>query len=135
MDLDQQVYNIDKVKQYYNKEILDYIEKNLDLYFNEGMIFKELEPLRFNINHQNIIKGELKYNKETYNINHISIKLFISYTSIICLQISDIIILDTKYWDFSRTTSKYRNMFLDSTTKEVIKDINKGKILLINLNK
>lgn len=44
------------------------------------------------------------------------------------------IFLDSYYWDYSRTTSKYRNIFLDMTTNEVKKAIKEGTIKLTNLN-
>jgi hypothetical protein len=44
------------------------------------------------------------------------------------------IFLDSHYWDYSRTTSKYRNMFLNMTTKEIEKGIKSNEIELVNLN-
>ena len=35
---------------------------------------------------------------------------------------------------YSKTTSKYRNMFLGETTKETQKKINSGEYILTNLN-
>ena len=42
--------------------------------------------------------------------------------------------LDTNY-DYSRTTSKYRNMFLNDTTKNIERKIKEGIYILTNLNK
>jgi hypothetical protein len=42
--------------------------------------------------------------------------------------------LDEKYWNYSRTTSKYRNMFLEESGKEIERKIKKGIYLLANLN-
>ena len=42
--------------------------------------------------------------------------------------------LDEKYWDYSRTTSKYRNQFLGETKKETEKKIKSGEYELVNLN-
>lgn len=44
------------------------------------------------------------------------------------------IFLDSHYWDYSRTTSKYRNMFLNMTTKEIKQGIKNKEIELVNLN-
>ena len=68
--------------------------------------------------------------KETY---------FQSYESVIAKIIDngfnpDIIYLDQKYWNYSKTTSKYRNIFLNMTTKEIEKLIKNGDIQLTNLN-
>ena len=42
--------------------------------------------------------------------------------------------LDKKYWNYSRTTSRYRNLFLGETTKETQAKIDGGKYILTNLN-
>jgi hypothetical protein len=59
---------------------------------------------------------------------------FQSYESIIAFQNMGKIILDSYYWNYSRTTSKYRNIFLGMTTAEVKKRIKEGSIKLTNLN-
>lgn len=42
--------------------------------------------------------------------------------------------LDETYWDYSRTTGKYRNIFLGETKQETLKKINSGEYLLTDLN-
>lgn len=42
--------------------------------------------------------------------------------------------LDEYYWNYSRTTSKYRNEFLGETTKETEVKIKSGEYKLVNLN-
>lgn len=42
--------------------------------------------------------------------------------------------LDKYYWDYSRTTSRYRNEFLGETTKETRAKIKSGEYKLANLN-
>jgi len=44
------------------------------------------------------------------------------------------IYLDKKYWNFSNTTSKYRNKFLNETTKETMAKIKSGEYKLVDLN-
>ena len=44
------------------------------------------------------------------------------------------IYLDSYYWDYSRTTGKYRNIFLGETKRETEKKIKTGEYKLINLN-
>jgi hypothetical protein len=57
-----------------------------------------------------------------------------SYDSII-LKIEDgQTFLDSKFWNFSKTTSKYRNQFLGETTKETEQKIKDGIYKLTNLN-
>ena len=42
--------------------------------------------------------------------------------------------LDSSSWDYSRTTSKYRNIFLRESKKETEKKIKSGEYELVNLN-
>jgi hypothetical protein len=45
-----------------------------------------------------------------------------------------VVYLDETYWNYSRTTSKYRNEFLGKTTKETQKLIDAGVYRLTDLN-
>lgn len=61
--------------------------------------------------------------------------IFQSYDSIIAkVDYENNITLDSKYWNYSRTTSKYRNMFLNMSTDDIQKGIKSGVIKLDNLN-
>jgi hypothetical protein len=42
--------------------------------------------------------------------------------------------LDETYWDYSKTTGKYRNLFLGETKSETEKKIKSGEYILTNLN-
>ena len=42
--------------------------------------------------------------------------------------------LDEKYWNYSKTTGKYRNIFLGETKKETQAKIDNGTYKLVNLN-
>lgn len=44
------------------------------------------------------------------------------------------IILDETYWNYSRTTSKYRSLFLGESRIETQKKIDDGEYILTNLN-
>lgn len=60
---------------------------------------------------------------------------FQSYDSIIVkIDNTGKVFLDEKYWDYSVTTGKYRNIFLDETKKETEKKIKSGEYTLTNLN-
>jgi hypothetical protein len=59
---------------------------------------------------------------------------FQSYDSIIAKVESNRIELDEKYWNYSTTTAKYRNKFLEMTTKEIKEKIKSGEIVLSKLN-
>lgn len=70
--------------------------------------------------------------------NFIKRETFQSYDSIIVVktvwQDKTEIELDETYWNYSRTTSKYRNEFLGETTEETKKNIKSGLYKLVNLN-
>lgn len=42
--------------------------------------------------------------------------------------------LDSRYWDYSQTTGKYRNQFLNETKKETQSKIDSGIYELVDLN-
>jgi hypothetical protein len=42
--------------------------------------------------------------------------------------------LDERYWDYSKTTGKYRNQFLGETKKETESKIKSGEYILTDLN-
>lgn len=42
--------------------------------------------------------------------------------------------LDETYWNYSKTTSKYRSQFLGESTKETQAKIDSGEYVLANLN-
>ena len=65
-------------------------------------------------------------------------EVFQSYDSVIVERVvwpkETRIKLDEKYWDYSQTTGKYRNIFLGETKKETEKKIASGEYKLANLN-
>ena len=64
-----------------------------------------------------------------------SIIAFKPYWAKECYEGSGKTELDQKYWNYSKTTSKYRNQFLDETTKETQAKIDSGEYLLPDLNR
>lgn len=44
------------------------------------------------------------------------------------------VFLDKDKWDYSRTTSKYRNLFLGKTTQQIKARIKSGEYQLVDLN-
>ena len=74
-----------------------------------------------------IIITDTKKDRETFQ----------SYNSIIAIKDykKGKTTLDEYYWNYSRTTSKYRNLFLNETTKETVKKVKDGIYKLANLNK
>ena len=62
-------------------------------------------------------------------------RTFQSYKSIIAfIDRTGKVTLDEYYWNYSRTTSKYLSLFLDSSTLETKKRIKEGVYTLANLN-
>ncbi len=60
---------------------------------------------------------------------------FQSYDSVIVVKHRDgRIQLDSTYWNYSRTTSKYRSIFLNETKKQTQDKIDSGEYTLANLN-
>ena len=60
--------------------------------------------------------------------------VFQSYGSVICVKEGRNVILDSRYWDYSQTTGKYRNQFLGETKADTQKKIDSGVYTLANLN-
>ena len=68
----------------------------------------------------------------------LTVKTFQSYDSVIA-EITYVnghkkVRLDDHYWNYSPTTSKYRNQFLGLTTKETQAKIDSGEYVLTDLN-
>ena len=63
-------------------------------------------------------------------------QFFQSYNSVIAFKPSNgsSITLDEDKWDYSTTTSKYRNLFLNETIKETRAKIKSGAYILADLN-
>lgn len=60
---------------------------------------------------------------------------FQSYDSVIAFRDNNRkIILDSYYWDYSRTTSKYRNQFLGEGIADTRSKIESGEYKLADLN-
>lgn len=59
--------------------------------------------------------------------------VFQSYRTIIAAKVNGKVLLDEN-WDYSRTTGKYRNIFLDETVNETRKKIKDGTYTVTNLN-
>ena len=72
------------------------------------------------------------------NGNFLKREVFQSYDSIIASKTiwkdETKIELDEKYWNYSTTTGKYRNLFLGEDRKETEKKIKSGEYILTNLN-
>ena len=91
---------------------------------NQFIIENEIEDLHTEIYFQSydstIVK---KVKKMTSDFNRSPI-----------MQYEEKIYLDKKYWDYSVTTGKYRNIFLNETKRETEKKIANGTYELTNLN-
>lgn len=70
-----------------------------------------------------------------YVIKSDGARVFQSYDTIIAIKTDGMVILDENSWDYSRTTGKYRNMFLDENKATTERRIKEGRYFLANLNK
>ena len=70
-----------------------------------------------------------------YVIEHNGVTYFQSYDVIVAKKSRGKIILDKDYYEYSRTTIKYRNMFLGLLSASVNDAIKGGKITLGKLNR
>ena len=68
-------------------------------------------------------------------IEHEGKTYFQSYSTIIAVEEGGQLTLDKNYWNYSVTTSKYRNEFTGRNTAETKKAIESGEIKLADLNK
>ena len=71
-----------------------------------------------------------------YTFQHNGSRFFQSYNTIVAKvdQNNGNITLDKNSYDLSKTTAKYRNMFLNMSTSEMKRNIADGTIKLIDLN-
>ena len=70
-----------------------------------------------------------------FEIMHNNERYFQSYNSIICkYDAAGRLVFDPHFWDYSVTTSKYRNQFTGLTTQETKRRIAAGSITFENLN-
>ena len=76
-------------------------------------------------------KGNVVPNQ--YDIRIGNRRIFKSYDSIIVMIRNEKVYLDTKYWNYSNTTGRYRNEFLGETTKETEIKIKSGEYVLTDL--
>lgn len=61
-------------------------------------------------------------------------RYFQSYNSIIVMVENGKTYLDERFWNYSKTTGKYRNQFLNETKKETQAKIDSGIYTLTDLN-
>ena len=82
------------------------------------------------------VTKELSFTEDNKEIHDLFTgTMFQSYRSNIAFKSSGKIFLDSYYWDYSVTTSKYRNQFLRETKKETEKKMSSGIYILTDLNK
>lgn len=80
-------------------------------------------------------KGHNGTVKNQFIIEDDKIVIFQSYERIIAIkEFGQKIKLDKTYWDYSKTTGKYRNLFLGETKMGTEKKIKSGEYILADLN-
>ena len=83
---------------------------------------------------ENMTNGRGNIVKNQFIITDNGAMFFQSYNSIIAKIKSGKTTLDRKTWDYSVTTSRFRNIFLGETTEDTRKKIKSGEYKLQNLN-
>ena len=68
-------------------------------------------------------------------IDNSGVVYFQSYNSVIAKKTAKKIYLDKNYWDYSVTTGKYRNIFLNENKNQTERKIKEGIYILTDLNK
>ena len=86
------------------------------------------------MNFRNITNARGTKVPNQFIINIDNKEYFKSYDSMIVKIENGKVYLDETYWDYSKTTSKYRNQFLGDTTKETQRKIKSGEYILTDLN-
>ena len=88
------------------------------------------------VNNMRSPKGNLVANQ--FIVHTPEATFFQSYNSLIVKTTFEdgqrVVYLDEYFWNYSRTTSKYRSEFLGENTKETKEKIQKGIYKLTNLN-
>jgi hypothetical protein len=85
---------------------------------------------------QNIINNNGNTVANQFIINDKGNRYFQSYDSMIVkIDKKGQVFLDSYYWDYSRTTSKHRNIFLRDDTPTIKAKIKSGEYKLKDLNK
>lgn len=74
----------------------------------------------------------------TLTVDGTTVRVFQSYSTVIALKFTfngaTFVILDERAWDYSVTTSRYRNEFLGENTADTRLKIRDGRYELMNLN-
>ena len=87
------------------------------------------------INVKNMVSNKGNTIANQFTIRTHKGRYFQSYNSIIAfIDNNDRVFLDEYYWDYSRTTGKYRNQFLGEYIDETRSKIKSGEYKLKNLN-
>jgi hypothetical protein len=61
-------------------------------------------------------------------------RVFQSYNTVIAARLDGKVLLDRNSWDYSRTTGRYRNRFLDENVEDTRRKIASGVYELAELN-
>ena len=85
---------------------------------------------------KNMVSSQGNKVPNQYIIDTSGKEIFQSYKTIIAMKDyqNGKIYLDERKWNYSTTTSKYRNIFLGESSKETLKKIQNKEYILTNLN-
>ena len=95
------------------------------------MYFENVKP----ITHKKIKVYNINERPNQFLIVTPDAHYFQSYESLIAVRTNEgKIYLDVNYWDYSTTTGKYRNIFLNENKSLTLKKINANVYSLVDLN-
>ena len=100
---------------------------------NNKQLTKE-KTMNVTMNVKNMTSSNGNKVANQFIVTDLGFKYYQSYNSMIVKIDLHNTYLDKKYWNFSNTTSKYRNKFLNETTKKTMAKIKSGEYKLVDLN-
>jgi hypothetical protein len=92
---------------------------------------------RFQVNFKSIMETKVKmFAPNQFQVTSSDGVYFQSYDSIIAVKRPDgSVCLDQKYWNYSKTTSKYLAIWLNQVNSDVKRKVKSGEYRLVDLNK
>ena len=125
------MYIVKKIKDYL---MLDIENGEQDISSYSKNLFEWIEKWEKDSVIKNIKVHNINNRPNQFLISTPYADYFQSYDSVIAMRTEKKIYLDVNYWDYSTTTGKYRNIFLNENKSLTLKKINANIYSLVDLN-
>ena len=125
------MYIVKKIKDYL---MLDIENGEQDISSYSKNLFEWIEKWEKDSVIKNIKVHNINNRPNQFLISTPDADYFQSYDSVIAMRTENKIYLDVNYWDYSTTTGKYRNIFLNENKKLTQKKIDENIYSLVDLN-